>query len=118
MTSSILNIWFVLYAFFIGMLVYGLRRAAESQYPSLRSASWWNNLVLYFLPILLGGGLAVLMRHLGSEIVSAAIKSDVDTAIWGSIAGGLSGFVYTIGRKSLKQRAASILKDSSGGDAS
>ena len=117
MASSILNVWFVGYAFFIGMLVYGLRRGMENKYASLRSAYWWNDFLLYFLPILFGGFFSILIRRFGSEIVPSSIKSDVDTAIWGSIAGGLSGFAYTIGRKILKQRLSSILKDSSQGDA-
>jgi len=116
MQSSIINIMFFLYAFFLGMLVYGVRKAVESKFEKIKSAYWWNDIALYFLPILLGGSLAILMKETGSSMVPELLHSKIDVAIWGSIAGGLSGFVYTVGRKMLKQKATvAFSKDDSSG---
>jgi len=112
MGTTVFNETSVLFAVLIGMVVYGVRRFAEGTWPSLKTSRLWNDLVLYFLPIVLGALGAWALAASESSLLPANLISRVDQSLWGAVAGGFSGFVYTVVRKSTR-RAAGALADAS-----
>lgn len=112
MGTTVFNETSILFAVLIGMVVYGIRRFAEGAWPSLKTSHLWNDLVLYFLPIALGALGAWALSASGSSLLPANLSSRVDQSLWGAVAGGFSGFVYTVVRKSTR-RAAGALADAS-----
>lgn len=105
---SIANQNTLLLAVFIGMIVFGIRRGAEKAFPSLKQSFWWNDIFLYFFPILAGGVLGVIFPKFGSISVPEIYTSSVDRAQWGAVAGGLSGFAFKIYRNMQKSAGSKI----------
>lgn len=114
MLTTFLNEYSVAYSFVIGLVVFGLRQSVERSKPTVKGSFWWD-MALYFFPILIGSFGAVAMSRAGSSIVPSAFKSTADQILWGAGCGGLSGFAYTIGKKSYRNFLSKKSGDSDAG---
>lgn len=94
--AELLTIPMLAFPVFIGMIVYGVRRAVESGWPGAKSAWWWNEVFLYFAPILFGGALAVSL--FGTYPFPSFVTHWQLAAMVGAIGGGSSGFAFKIWR--------------------
>jgi hypothetical protein len=86
-----------LWCYFITL---GLRRVAERVAPSLQANWWWNEVVLYFTPMILGALSAFPVRTLLPAILTKASA----VFIWGAVSGALSSFVYNRARAILNKK--------------
>jgi len=113
-------------AAFIGTFI--IRRVVETAVPTARKQAdanapgityptgfsrWWNEVILYALPALVGGGC-------GAANVGAALGNDAGQTVGGRIFFGLvvgffSGFVYKVARKLLKKTTGVDLEPERGG---
>lgn len=98
MGTIIFNEYSALLALVVGMLVYGIRTAAEAAKPGLREAFWWDKIFLYFFPMIVGAGLAYVLTRMGTSLVPSALVSTGDRCLWGAVAGGSGGFAFKIYR--------------------
>jgi len=107
----------VILSFAVVILTFFVRRTLETSFPSLRKqcdenhpkpsylsgwARWWNQVLLYLIPVLLGVGMALwnikyLFAIEGLEDLDARL-------VFGGVIGWLSSFIYKIVRMLVKQR--------------
>lgn len=102
-------------AIFIYVAVLMLRRLVENVQPKwkkqadandprttylTRGSRWWNEVILYFLPVALG----TLSGLIKSEFFFAGIGDKGGRLIFGAMVGWFSGFLYKCLCKVVKQR--------------
>lgn len=100
----------------LGISVYAatamVRRIVETAVPSLRVTKanpeptsalsrWWNKVILYVLPVLLGS----LSCFINSEFLFGSITDRGGKVLFGFSIGWLSGFLYKCFKQAVKQRA-------------
>lgn len=100
---------------FIYVLVFFMRRVIEGIDPTLKKqadanspkitylnnrARWWNEVVLYAFPVLVGGGTALSK----SEFFFAGIGDRGGKVIFGAVVGWFSSFLYKLLKKVIKQK--------------
>lgn len=107
----------LIFCMFVGIIVEIVKRLVEAKNPSLRTNYWWAEFFLLLFPLILGAGM-------GASLYASVFPKFVSTralgAITGTVLGAFSGFIYTLGKKGLKQRAKSLLgvKSTSGSPSS
>jgi hypothetical protein len=91
-----------------------LKKRADANSPSVTyltaGARWWNEVVLYMVPVTIGGifGLTVSSPFLFGDITGLSTKVTL-----GGVVGWLASFLYKILRKAIKQKTGvDILPDS------
>lgn len=114
---------------FIGTFL--IRRIIETAVPSARKKSdpnapgvtyetgfarWWNEVILYALPAIVGG----LVGFLNIEFIfgEVEIKTVSGRLVFGVVVGFFSGFVYKVVRKILKKTTGVDLAPDRGGSVS
>lgn len=86
-----------LWCYFITL---GIRRIAERLVPQLQANWWWNEVVLYFLPMLIG---ALSAFPLKAQLPALLTKASA-ILIWGAVSGAMSSFVYNRARAILNKK--------------
>lgn len=97
-----------------------IRRIVETAFPKVKQAApetalavsytnpwsvWWNQVILYAIPVVIGIGLALLIDDWKMPIEDGAPSiSTGGNMIYGIITGWFSGFGYKVVRKTLKQK--------------
>lgn len=95
--------WTIVFCLFVALAVVLVRKIVERVFPLARMSWWWNEVVLYLLPMLLGAVTALsFLQYPFPEMVKAASTRFV----YGVVCGGLSGFVYKMAKSVLKKKAA------------
>jgi len=108
--------------------VFMIRRIAETAFPKLKKqadanapkttyltafARWWNEVILYFLPVALGLGCGFIK----SDFFFAGIGDKGGRLIFGAMVGWFSSFLYKLLRKVVKQKMGiDLVPDSGTGD--
>ena len=97
-------------------LVLMIRRAVETAWPSLAKkadenspavtysttlARWWNNVILFNLPVALGGLIGMFMQ---SEFIFGDIAERSARVTLGGVIGWFSSFLYNLLRRVIKQK--------------
>lgn len=111
------------------ILTWIIRAIVETTWPSLKKRAdanapsatyltamsrWWNEVILYMVPVAIGGffGLTVSSSFLFGDIAELSTKVTL-----GGVVGWLASFLYKILRKAVKQKTGvDILPDSPGAD--
>lgn len=98
------------------ILTWLLRRAVETGFPSLKKCAdanalsvtyltsmsrWWNEVILYILPVFIGGSFGLFGN---STFLFGDIKELTARVTLGGVVGWLSSFMYKVLRKVVKQR--------------
>jgi hypothetical protein len=95
----------------------GLRKLSDANAPGLTygttGARWWNEVVLYALPPIVGGLISLanipyIFAGLGIETLSGRV-------IFGVVTGFFSGFVYKVFRKGAKKVTGVDIEPTRGG---
>jgi hypothetical protein len=96
-----------------------VRRIVETAFPKVKQAApetklavsytnawsvWWNQVILYAIPVLIGIGLAVSVTDWMPAEEGMLPISKAGLVIYGGITGWFSGFGYKVVRKVLKQK--------------
>lgn len=113
-------------AIFIGTFI--IRRIVETAFPSAKKkadandpkpsyetafARWWNEVILYALPSIVGAVLCLANISAISQDVD--IKTTTDRIIFGVVIGFLSGFFYKLIRRMVFKRTGVDLAPTRGG---
>jgi hypothetical protein len=103
-------------AFFVVIVTFFIRRIVETAVPSAKGVEnghkgatyktkfglWWNSVILYAIPVLLGAGVAILA--FGSDYLPEDLKTRAGAGMWGAVIGWCSSFIYKVTRKFLKKK--------------
>lgn len=114
------------------ILTFFIRRLVEIMFPRLKkrteadkapyvtaAAMWWNEVILFLIPVVLGAGIAVLCRKI-SYVMPVEPITVGGSILWGIVIGWFSGFFYKVCRNLLKAKTGVDLdleqvgKDASG----
>lgn len=107
-SSVILSLAVVILTFFIRgvveVAVPSVKKAADENSPDVTYktsfSEWWNKVILYAIPVVIGATLAVTVKDLAPQgFVGAG-----GALIYGAIVGWFSSFLYKVFRKILKAR--------------
>ena len=107
LNTLVLGIAIVIGTFFIRMIVETAAPSCKKiGAESTRFGRWWNGVIIYAIPVLLG---VVLCVFVGEPITPVeAIKDGVIlkkvAALFGAVVGWLSSFLYKVARKTLKKK--------------
>lgn len=109
--TAVLALSVVIFTFFI-------RRSVETAWPSVKKAAdenhpdvtykttfarWWNQVILYAVPVIVGGGIGLLhVPYLFS--VEGIGESTSSRIFFGGVVGWMSSYLYKIVRMTLKQK--------------
>lgn len=100
---------------FIFLSIFLLRKVVETAWPKLQKqcdvnaprvvylttlSRWWNEVILYTLPVLLGGATGFIR----SEFFFAGIGDKGGRLIFGVVVGWFCSFLYKLLRKVIKQK--------------
>jgi hypothetical protein len=90
-----------------------VRRIIETAVPSVKAqkdgtyktkfALWWNSVLLYSIPIVVGAGLGLVGSYYEGSLPES-IKTHVGGLFFGVIIGWFSSFIYKVLRKVLKKK--------------
>lgn len=95
--------WSLLFCLFVAFAVMLVRKVVERVWAGARANWWWNEVVLYVLPMALGALTAmVFIKYPFPALVTAHSTRFV----YGVVCGGFSGFVYKMAKSVLKKKAA------------
>jgi len=95
--------WSLIFCLFVALAVTLVRKVVERVWAGATTNWWWNEVVLYLLPMLLGAVTALsFLQYPFPEMVKAASTRFV----YGVVCGGFSGFVYKMAKSVLKKKAA------------
>lgn len=83
-------------------LTFGLRRIVERLWTGAKPNWWWNEVVLYFLPMTIGAASAFPVRTL----LPAMLTKASTILIWGAVSGAMSSLVYNRARAIINKRLA------------
>lgn len=100
----------VLFGLVVGIVVYGVRKSAEGVRPTLPSSKFWTEVVLYWMPLVLGGTLAPALGP-NNFPFPKALTSWQALAMYGTVVGAFSGIIYSTVRRLLKIKSATLIKD-------
>lgn len=99
----------------IFMAIFMLRRIVETSFPRLKKqcdvnapkvvyltamSRWWNEVILYFLPVFLG----LASGFIKSDFFFAGIGDKGGRLIFGAVVGWFSSFLYKLLRKVILQK--------------
>lgn len=106
--TLLLGVLVVIITFFIRLVAEtaapSLKKKADENSPEITYATpfarWWNSVILYALPVMIGGGLA--MWKIAWFLPESASRSD--GLLMGIVVGWFSSFMYKVVRKVLKAR--------------
>lgn len=97
-------------------IVVMIRRLVETAYPSLKkkadenspkatylttAARWWNDVVLFNLPVVIGGAIGLFMQ---SSFFFGDISERSARTTLGGVIGWFSSFLYNLLRRVIKQK--------------
>ena len=94
--------WPALFSLFLYFFTTGIRRVVEWKWPGVEKAFWWEKLTLYFIPLILGALLSVALKAYPLVPDGSPLSSRI---IAGVVAGGFSGFAFTLVKNVLKKKA-------------
>lgn len=90
-----------------------LKKQADANEPGktylTKGAEWWNEVILYAVPVVLGIALAVGIPWVSPELVTVGMR-----VMWGFVVGWMSSFIYKVLRKILKERVGVDIGDGTG----
>jgi len=114
--SQLLDKGSVITAILVVILTFFVRRIVETAVPSAkgketpkgpvyetRFAVWWNSVILYGIPVVLGSGVAVLGKWV-PYLLPAGVTTMGGAILWGAVVGWFSSFLYKVFRKLLKDK--------------
>ncbi len=114
--SQFLSLGTFLLAFAVVITTFFARRIVETAVPSIKKRAdanapgityptalsrWWNEVILYFIPVLFGSMLALLKIPL---IEIEGLTTLGGRLIFGGVVGWLSGFLFKIAKKIIAQK--------------
>jgi len=94
--------WTLIFCLFVALLVVGLRKVIERVWKGARENWWWNEIVLYMLPMVVG---AVAASIFIKYPFPALVTAHSTRFVYGIVCGGFSGFVYKMAKSVLKKKA-------------
>lgn len=109
--TIIIMVCAVVFTFFI-------RRIVELRFPKLKKqvhenapgltyltpmAEWWNTVILYAIPVILGGALSMALKEIESD-VAVHWRMYLGSALHGVVVGWASGFGYKVLAKTAKAK--------------
>lgn len=113
--ALLLNAKTIYLAFAVIIVTFFVRRIVETAVPAARKAAdenspmttyptefskWWNQVILYAVPVLVGVGLSLTV----DELISDLMKQTSSIVVYGGIVGWSSSFIYKVLRKILKEK--------------
>lgn len=101
--------------FAVFIATFFVRRIVETAVPSCKDKEdgelgstyktkfglWWNSVILYAIPVVLGASLALLAFKFD---VLPGVKTLAGAGMWGAVVGWCSSFVYKFARKFIKKK--------------
>jgi hypothetical protein len=106
----------IITALLVVIATFFIRRIVETAVPSAKGVDtpkgtvyktrfglWWNSVVLYAIPVVLGSGIAVLGKWV-PYLLPAGVTTLGGAVLWGAIVGWFSSFLYKVFRKLLKDK--------------
>jgi hypothetical protein len=84
---------FILFSLGIMAVVFVFRTILQYFFVKLQSSRLWNTLILPIAPILIGGGMARLIK---AYPYSTGLTSNLDHILFGAVAGLLSGLIFSV----------------------
>lgn len=109
--TAIIMVCSVVFTFFIRRIVElwkpQLKKQAHENEPGLTyltpMAEWWNTVILYAIPVVIGGLLSMLLKEMeGGESIHWRVY--LASALHGVVVGWASGFGYKVLAKTAKAR--------------
>lgn len=121
--TSFLSYKSILLTIAVVILTFFIRRIVETAVPSAKKAAhendpaktylnvfaeWWNKVILYAIPVLVGLVLAITVKELAPESLKTGGLS-----IYGAVVGWFSSFLYKVFRKVVQQKTGLNLPSAS-----
>lgn len=102
--AQVVGPWTILFCLFVGITVELVRRLTERVMWKTANETWlWNEVVLYVLPLLVGGGAALVWKTYPFQDHPLTTSARF---VIGIVCGGFSGFAYRMAKAVLKKLAA------------
>ena len=102
--------WITVFGAGCYVLTLVIRRIVETAKPTLRIkpyaftfSRWWNQVILYVLPILLGSLGAIGLR--GTTVMPEGVESFKAAVVYGMVLGSMSSMLYKILRMLIMKKA-------------
>lgn len=93
--------WTIVFCLFIAIITTAFRRLVSMVWRNSESTWWWSEFVMHFLPLLLG---AVVAAWVSGIPYPKGVDTMASRVIFGTVAGGVSGFVYFLVKKIVNKR--------------
>jgi len=106
--TTFFSVYTLMFASFCWISTFMIRRVVETQWPTLKKASdvndltkltyltpmamWWNEVILYALPVVIG----ILGALLAKATLPKEIQAWQSRVLFGCVIGFMSGFLYKI----------------------
>jgi hypothetical protein len=108
--------WIALFGAGCYVVTLSIRRIVEAALPHLKEkpykttfSRWWNEVILYLIPITLGAMAAVLLR--GTSLVPVELVGVRPCLVYGAVLGSMCSMIYKIMKMLILKKAGVVIPE-------